>query len=415
MDSGFILTARPAPDIGFRQFVALVAALMAINALAIDAMLPALGQIGAALGLAAANQRQWIVTAYLLGFGGAQIVYGTLADRYGRKPVLILALAVYILASLAAALTRNFDVMMAARVIQGIGAAGTRVLAVSIVRDRFEGRQMARVMSLAFIVFLGVPIFAPSIGQLIMLVAPWRAIFLGLALFGAAVLIWVARRLPETLRPADRRPIEFSRIIDAAARTLSSRVSLGYTCALTVVMGGMFGFINSAQQIFASVFHAPRLFTLVFAGIAGTIAVASLINARLVDRLGTRLLSHAALFGFIAIAICHASYACSGHETLLSFALLQAALMFCFGLMMGNFGAMSMEPLGHIAGSAASIQGCLSTVGAALIGFAVGQSFDGTTVPLTLGFSVCGLLALAAVLFAEGGRLFHARSAALPG
>jgi DHA1 family bicyclomycin/chloramphenicol resistance-like MFS transporter len=392
-----------------------MAAIMATNALAVDSMLPALGQIGAGLGLDAANQRQWIVTAYLLGFGAAQILYGTLADRFGRKPVLVAALAIYIAASLAAALSRSFELMMLARIVQGIGAAGTRVLAVSVVRDCYAGRRMARVMSFTFIVFLAVPIFAPSLGQLIMLVLPWRAIFVALALFAVIVLVWMARKLPETLHPEDRRPIEFRNIISAARKTLSNRVSVGYTLALTLVMGSMFGFINSAQQVFADVFHMPRLFPLIFAGIAGSIAIASLLNARLVDRLGSRVIAHAALCGFIAVAAVHAVVAASGAETIVSFAILQAVMMFCFGLMVGNFGAMSMEPLGHIAGSAASIQGFLSTLLAALIGLAVGQSFNGTVVPLTLGFAVCGVAALAMVLFAEGGRLLHAHHRAARG
>jgi len=415
MDVGVAVETSPHAGMGFKQFVALVAAIMATNALAVDSMLPALGQIGAGLGLDAANQRQWIVTAYLLGFGAAQILYGTLADRFGRKPVLVAALAIYIAASLAAALSRSFELMMLARIVQGIGAAGTRVLAVSVVRDCYAGRRMARVMSFTFIVFLAVPIFAPSLGQLIMLVLPWRAIFVALALFAVIVLVWMARKLPETLHPEDRRPIEFGNIISAARKTLSNRVSVGYTLALTLVMGSMFGFINSAQQVFADVFHMPRLFPLIFAGIAGSIAIASLLNARLVDRLGSRVIAHAALCGFIAVAAVHAVVAASGAETIVSFAILQAVMMFCFGLMVGNFGAMSMEPLGHIAGSAASIQGFLSTLLAALIGLAVGQSFNGTVVPLTLGFAVCGVAALAMVLFAEGGRLLHAQHRAARG
>ncbi len=400
---------------GFKQFVGLVAALMATNALAIDSMLPALGKIGGSLGLTAANERQWIITAYLLGFGAAQIIYGTLADRFGRKPVVLIALAIYVLASLAAGFAHSFELMMLARVVQGIGAAGTRVLGVSIVRDCYAGRQMARVMSLSFIVFLGVPILAPSLGQLVMLFAPWPAIFVALALYASVILVWIARNLPETLHPEDRRPIAFAGILSALRLTLSNRTSLGYTLATTLVVGGLFGFINSAQQVFTDVFHQPRLFTLIFAGIAGAIAIASLLNARLVDRLGSRKISHLALLGFIAVALFHASVAASGHETIWSFALLQSAMMFCFGLMVGNFGAMSMEPLGHIAGSAASIQGFISTVGGALIGFFIGQNFNGTVAPLTLGFAVCSLAALVAVLLAEGGRLFQAQHAAAAG
>ncbi len=400
---------NPHPGMGFKQFVAMIAALMATNALAIDAMLPALGQIGAALGLTAANERQWVITAYLLGFGAAQIFYGTLADRYGRKPTVFIALGIYIAASLACACTRSFEAMILARLVQGLGAAGTRVLAISIVRDCYAGRKMARVMSLSLLVFLGVPVLAPSLGQLVMLAAPWPVIFIALAVYAALVCLWIARKLPETLHKRDRRPIEFANILGAARITLSNRVSVGYTLALTLVIGAWFGFINSSQQVFADVFGQPRLFTLIFAMIAGGIAAASIVNARLVNRLGSRKISHTALLAFITFAVAQACAAIAGDDSLWNFALLQIAMMFCFGLMMGNFGAMAMEPLGHLAGSAASIQGLISTLGAALIGLLIGQNFNGTTIPLTLGFAIASTLALCIVIWAERGKLFYAR------
>jgi DHA1 family bicyclomycin/chloramphenicol resistance-like MFS transporter len=393
--------------LGFRPFVALIAALMATNALAIDAMLPALPEIGAALGITEPNDRQWIVTAYLLGFGAAQIVYGTLADRYGRRPVLLISLAIYAVAGFAAAMAVTFDQMMAARVLQGIGAAGTRVLAVSIVRDSYSGRQMARVMSLAFIVFLAVPILAPSIGQLIILFAPWRWIFGLLGLFGVVVAFVAARHLPETLNPADRRPIAFAPVVAAFRASLSNRIAVGYMLAMTFMIGSLFGFINAAQQLFVEVFRAPALFTVIFGAIALFMALASLLNSRIVGRFGMRRVSHGALIAYIAVTAVHAGIALTGNETLWSFALLQAAAMFCFGLMVSNFGAMAMDPLGHVAGTASSVQGFTSTVGGALIGFFIGQHFDGTATPTVVGFAVCGLAALAMVLAAERGKLFR--------
>ncbi len=402
-----MINAPTTTTMGFREFVALVAALMATNALAIDTMLPALGQIGAALGLVQANQRQWVITAYMIGFGIAQIIYGPLADRYGRKTVLVPALAVYVAFSLLAAAANSFELLLIARFIEGLGAAGTRVLSVSIVRDRYEGRLMARVMSLAFIVFLGVPILAPSLGQLVMLAFPWRAIFIGLALFASLVLAWVVIRLPETLHPADRRAIEFGPVFAATRLTLGNRASLFYTLAGTLMSGSLFGFLNSSQQLFASTFHEARFFSLIFAIAATFIAAASLLNARLVEQLGMRMLSHAALLGYIACAMLHAAIALAGYETIWSFTIMQSAMMFCFGLLVGNFGAMAMEPLGHIAGTASSIQGFISLVGATLIGFVIGQDFNGTAVPLTLGFAACSLLALICVLAAEGGALFR--------
>lgn len=393
---------------GFGQFVALIAAMMATNALAIDSMLPAMPQIGHALGVATDNERQWILTAYLLGFGAAQIVYGSLADRFGRKPVLLVGLTFYVLFAAACAFATSFEMLLIARALCGVGAAATRVLSISIVRDCYSGRQMARVMSLSFIVFLGVPIIAPSVGQAILLVAPWPWIFGILAIFGLAVIAWSAVKLPETLHPQDRVPLEVAPVLAAFKECLTNRIAVGYTLAATLVLGGLFGFLNSAQQVFVDVLGAGKLFTLIFAAIAGGIAVSSLINSHIVDRLGMRLVSHTALVGYIVFALVHAAIAWSGHDTLLSFSLMQAGMMFCFGMVMSNFGSIAMEPLGHLAGTAASVQGFITTIGGALFGFWIGQMFDGTVGPLTLGFAGFGVAGLVAVLITEKGRMFHA-------
>ncbi len=397
-----------APGPGFPEFVCLIAMMMALNALAIDSMLPALPMIGEALGVARENDRQWIVTAYLLGFGGAQIVYGPLADRYGRKPVLMVGIGLYVLFSVLAAFAPTFELLVAARIGTGLGAASLRVLAVSIVRDRYSGRTMARVMSLSFLVFLGVPILAPSVGAAILLVGPWPWIFGLLAVAGAAVMLWAAIRLPETLHPEDRLPIDARRIGGAFREALTNRQSLGYTLAMTAITGALFGFINSSQQIFADVFDAEAAFPLVFAGIASGIAAASLLNATLVIRLGSRLLSHSALLAFTTVAAIHTAVSALGFETIWTFAILQGLTMFCFGFVAGNFGSMAMEPMGHIAGTASSAQGFISTTAGSLIGLLIGQQFAGSATPMAAGIAVCGAVAVVFVLVAERGRLFRA-------
>lgn len=397
---------------GFVPFVLMIASMQALGALGIDSMLPNLPAIATALGVADENRRQLIITFYLLGFGAAQIVYGSLADRYGRRPVLLCGLGLYVIFSLTAALSRSFELLLAARVLQGIGAAATRVLPVSIVRDCYSGRDMARVMSLSSMVFMGVPVLAPTLGQAIVLVAPWPWIFGALAAFGTAVLIWAAFKLPETLHPEDRTPVEASRILRAFRTTLGTREALGYCLAQTLVFGGLLGFINSSEEVFADAFKAANLFTLVFAIAASFIALASLLNARLVLKLGMRMLSHAALLAYIAIAAVHTVIALTGHETLVVFAVLQAATMFCFGLTSGNFNAMAMEKMGHIAGAASSLQGFIIMIGASLIGYLIGQQFHGSATPIPVGYLVCGLLALGAVLYAESGRLFRPQHAA---
>ncbi len=401
---------QPTKGPGFPEFVCMIALMMALNALAIDSMLPALPAIGEALGVAEANSRQWVITAYLLGFGAMQIVYGPLADRYGRKPILMLGVGLYVLFTLVAMLAPTFETLIVARIGQGLGSAATRVLAVSIVRDRYSGRTMARVMSLSFLVFLGVPVIAPSLGQAILLVAPWEGIFGVLAFAGIALMIWAGLRLPETLKPEDRLPIEARRIALAFREAVTNRQSIGYTLAMTAITGALFAFINSSQQIFFDVFHAPGLFTTVFALIAGGIALAAIVNAKLVEKLGSRLLGHSALLGFITFGAIHLLVTLIGQETIWTFAILQGLTMFCFGLLAGNFGSMAMEPMGHIAGTASSAQGFISTIVGSLTGFVIGQQFDGTVVPMTVGITCCGLASLGFVLLAEKGRLFVARN-----
>ncbi len=403
-------TPSPHPGMGFKQFVALIAAMMATNALAIDSMLPALPQIGHALGVASANQHQWIVTAYLLGFGVAQLFYGSLADRFGRKPVLLIGLVLYVLFAALCAFSTSFTMLLIARALCGVGAAATRVLSVSIVRDCYSGRQMAKVMSLSFIVFLAVPIIAPSVGQAIVLLAPWPWIFGVLAIFGLLVIVWITIKLPETLHPEDRSPLTPGPVLAAFKECLTNRIAIGYTLASALVLGGLFGFLNSAQQVFVDVLGAGKLFTVIFAGIAAGIAIASLVNSSIVGKLGMRRVSHTALCGYIVFAGVHALIALTGHETLWTFAVLQAGMMFCFGLTMSNFGALAMEPLGHLAGTAASVQGFITTIFGAVFGFWIGQMFDGTVVPLTLGFTGFGVAGLVAVIITEKGRLFHAGS-----
>ncbi len=285
------------------------------------------------------------------------------------------------------------------------------MLSVSIVRDCYSGRPLARVLSLSFIVFLAVPVIAPSIGQAIVLFAPWQFIFVFFAAFALVVMAWVWFRLPETLHPEDRTPISVGNVVHSFGIVVTTRLSIGYTIAMTILLGGLFGFINSAQQVFVDAFHAQRIFTGIFAMIALSMAAASLTNARLVERFGTRILSHSALTAYIVCAVTHAIMAHGGTESLPVFAIMLAFQFFCFGLVVSNFGAMAMDPLGHLAGTAASAQGFITTIGGALFGFWIGQQFNGTVIPLTLGFAGFGLGGFAVALITEKGRLFRPTAA----
>ncbi len=392
---------------GKKEFVVLIAALMASNALAIDAMLPALAAIGEALDVAQDNRRQLVITSYLLGFGLSQIFYGPIADRFGRKALLIGCMTFYALFGALAGLAGSMDLLLAARFMQGVAAGGTRVLVVAIVRDRYHGSAMAQVMSLVMIIFMVVPVVAPAFGQLVLAVAGWRHIFIALAVYGLILALWGWLRIPETLATEDRRPLSAGHIGRAVAETLGTRASIGNTLAATLAFGGLFAFIGSIQQIVFDVFGRPELIGLVFACIAGPMAATSYANSRLVMRLGARRLLTGALVAFTAISLVHLFIVLTWGETLWAFVVLQALTTACFGLVGANSGALAMEPLGHIAGTASALQGLITTSGGALIGLVIGQLFDGTTVPLVTGFALCGTLALLVALWANKGAPPH--------
>jgi DHA1 family bicyclomycin/chloramphenicol resistance-like MFS transporter len=400
-ERGAQVEAKPWSGPGLREFVALMAALMASNALAIDSMLPALPAIGDALGVAEDNRRQLVITVYLLGFGLAQLIYGPLSDRFGRKGLLVISLVLYGVFGLLSGIAGSFTLLLAARGMQGIAAASTRVLVVSVIRDRYQGSGMARIMSIVMIVFMIVPVLAPSFGQGMLAIASWRHIFIILGVYGAVLALWVLLRLPETLPQEYRRPLSLTSIGEAMWTTLRIRQSIGNTLAQTLLMGALFSFINSIQQIVFDVFRRPELIGIVFACIAGPMAFSSYANSRLVMRLGSRRLLLAALSAFLGVAFLHLLAAEMVTESIWMFVIFQAATMSFFGLIGANAGALAMEPLGHIAGTASSVQGVITTIGGALIGFAIGQQFNGTTLPFLIGFNLCGAAALAIAFWAN--------------
>jgi len=398
---------RAAHSIGFLEFVVLAAATMSTQAIAIDAMLPAFPIIVQELHVADANHGQWIVTAYMTGLGMGQLFWGVMSDRFGRRPILIGGLTLYVIAALLCSLTGSFHGLLAWRFVHGLAAASVTVTR-SVVRDLYSGRQMARVMSLTFVVFLMVPILAPSLGQLVLLMAPWRYIFVVFAAFAALVTTWGFLRLPETLHPEYRLTLTAKHIVGAVKLVLGNRTSIGYTLAMMVMFGTIMAYVGMVQQIFSDVFHRPALMPSMFALCAIFMGMAAYLNSRIVERLGMRLISHTALLAFIAASGLHVFIAALGWEHIWTFVLLQAVTMAAFSLSVSNFGAMAMEPVGSVAGIAASLQGFISTFSGALIGAFIGRQFNGTTVPLAAGGMCCGFASLGFVLLAEKGRLFRA-------
>ncbi len=288
---------------GRGEFIALIAAIMAINALAVDIMLPGLPQIGTSLGVQSENHVQFVITAYLLGFGVSQLFYGPLSDRFGRRLPLFGGLVIYILAALGSAIVTDFTTLIILRVLQGLGAAATRVIAVSVVRDKFAGRQMAEVMSLVMMVFMILPVVAPATGQLIMLFGEWHLIFLSMAVMALIVGIWAFLRLPETLPASNRRPLTVKSVVGGFGIVLSNRVALFYMLGTSFILGALFGYINSAQQIFVDIYKLGALFPLAFAAVAMTLALASFMNSRLVGRYGMRRISQTMLLVFTGFSL----------------------------------------------------------------------------------------------------------------
>jgi len=294
--------------------------------------------------------------------------------------------------------------------LNGIAAAGGRVLVVAVVRDRYQGSAMAQVMSTAMIVFMIVPVLAPSLGQFLLGFGSWRLIFLVLAVYALLLAIWGALRLPETLAAEHRRPLSARHFGAAVKETLTNRASAGNTLAVTMIFGALVGMLNSIQQVVFDVFHQPAMLGLAFACIAGPMAVSAWLNSRLVMRFGSRRMLLTALTAFTGCATLHLVLALGFGETLWSFVAMQALTMTCFGLVGANASALAMEPMGHIAGTASALQGLLSTVGGALVGLVIGQSFNGSTIPMVAGFTICGALGLALAHWANAGLPPHARN-----
>jgi len=391
---------------GTREMTAMLAGLMALNAFAIDAMVPALPNIGQSLNVVQENDRQLVVVAYFVGFASTQLLWGPLADRFGRKPILATGIILYGIFAALCAFAGSFPLLIAGRVAMGASAAVTRVLVVAMVRDLFEAEAMARVMSLVFMTFMLVPVLAPNIGQAILLVASWRAIFLVLAGYASIMLTWASLRLPETLHPEYRRSLKWSEMRKAILETVREPQSRGYTLAVTIIFAALVAYISSVQQIVFDAFHEGRFIGLVFAAIAAPMALASWFNSRIVERFGLRRVGHSAALALAFVTIIHAAIALSGHETLVTFIVMQGLTMCCFALTSSNLGTLAMEHMAPIAGTASSVQGVTGTLGAAILGFLIGQAFDGTATPYVLGTAACTVAGFVVIVLTEPHRLF---------
>ncbi len=384
----------------------MMALMQSLVALSIDAMLPALTEIGQDLGAKTANDSQLIVSILFLGLAFGQGFYGPLSDMTGRKPAIYLGFSLFLTGCLLSLFSTDFSIMLCGRFLQGLGLAGPRCVVVAIVRDQYEGPAMARVMSFVMTIFIFVPAIAPALGQGILLVAHWRAIFAGLLSCGILTLFWIILRLPETLLSDRRIPFSIARIKNGIHEVCTNRVSLGYTISLGFISSAFLGYLSSAQQIFQKQYELGTLFPLYFAILALCIGGASFMNGRLVMRFGMQNLSRWSKRISTAISVLFFLYvlSVSGQPPLWLMMMYMMAILFCFGIMYGNLNAMAMEPLGHIAGVGAAVTGAISTLISVPCGILIGHSYNGTVIPVISGFAISGVLIVSVMHWVESTR-----------
>lgn len=389
-------STSPKQIIGFAEFVTLMALYMAITALSIDTVLPALSLIGDELKISHINHSQYVISFLFLGLTVGQIIYGPLADSFGRKKSVYAGMSLFLAGCALSYISHSFELMLAGRFLQGMGAAATRIVSVAIVRDTFHGREMARVMSFAMAIFIFVPAIAPTIGEIILSFASWHSIFLLFMLVACIIISWTHFRIIETLKPEDKRPFELRSIAVGIAVALRTKITLCYTICAGLIFGTLVGFISSARQIFQDYYHAGEKFALYFALTAMTIGAASIVNSQIVRHLGMRRIASYGLLGMIVSSAAFlAALALQGfHAPLWQFMLYMPSAFFFLGLLFGNFNALAMEPMGHMAGIGSAVVGCLSSAISLVLGTLIGQAYNDTLIPLTLGFLSLSLIAL---------------------
>lgn len=391
---------------GFLEFVVLIALMMSIVALSIDNLLPAFVPIQQEFGLRSANDVQYVLSSYMIGFAVSQLFYGPLSDSVGRRPALLLGMTIYFIGTFMALLATSFEILLVARAVQGIGGASSRVLVAAIVRDRYKGEEMARVMSFVMMVFIIGPVIAPGSGALILLIGSWRMIFVSMLVLGLTIGIWFALRMPETLRPEYRTRPSVRAILSNLRECVTNRTTLGYTLATSLLLGSLIGYIMSAQQIFETdIYGLGGWFSVVFGIVAAVMGVASFVNAKLVRRVGLEKLAWRGTVAFMlaALLLMIVVLAWDGPPPLVIFASLIALMNFIFSLTVPNYNALAMKPMGRIAGTASSFIGASTTALSTVFGLLIGQFYDGTVLTLAIGYLVLGATAVGVVAWTEFG------------
>lgn len=381
-----------------------MASLMSVVAISIDAMLPALGNIGRDLGANYPNQVQYVISILFAGMAVGQLIYGPLSDAIGRKKVLYTGLALYAFGSLICYYSHSLDQMLGGRFIQGLGIASPYISTMAIIRDKYAGRDMARIMSLVMVIFILVPCIAPTLGQFIIMVSSWRNIFLFYLLMIAGMTTYIFWGLEETLLPENRVRFSLLNISHGFKTVFNNRHTVGYTICMGLIFGSFMGYLNSSRQIFQVQFATGKLFTLYFGLLAFIFGVASLVNSHFVKKLGMRHICLRGMIVTIIVSVIFITLHFIIEIHLWIFLTYAAILFFVFGLMFGNLNSLAMEPMGHIAGLAAAVIGFISTIISMTIGAIIGQLYDNTLVPISAGFLATSIIGLITMFWAERGK-----------
>lgn len=385
------------------EFIALMALTTSLVAMSIDTMVPALGTIARELGASNPNDGGLVLHTFFGGMMCGLLIYGSVSDSIGRKPTLLLGTALFIIGNLLCATASSFGMLLAGRVLAGFGAASPRIISIAVVRDVYAGRGMARVMSFVSVIFILVPVFAPAIGQGVLAIGSWRAIFAGLIAFAVIDVLWFLLRQPETLPPERRVAFSFRGIAHGIRETFKHPLTFGYMVSTGFVFGAFVNYLAVIQPLLQEQYRVGTLFPLYFGILAAGIGVASFVNGRLVMRFGMQRLSRIALLGTSSLSLVAflGALALGGHPPLWAFIGYMLPCFFFNGIAFGNFNARAMEPMGKIAGVAAAVTGAVSTLVALAIGAPFSRAYDGTVRPIIAGYMTCGLLALALTTWAE--------------
>jgi len=381
-------THAPTSRISTGEFTLLVALLMSIVAISIDALLPALDAIRADIVLAHPNQAQYVVSALFFGMAIGQLICGPLSDATGRKKVLYGGILMFLAGTVLCYVATDINTLLLGRFIQGLGVSGPYVSAISIVRDKYAGNDMARIMSLVMMIFIMVPALAPSIGQAVMWFSGWRDIFVLYVFYALMIAVWIFFRLEETLPKTHRIPMSTRGFAEGFKEVISNVPTVCYMICMGLFFGSFIGYLNSSQQIFQDLFKTGEMFVLYFGVLAIVFGVASLVNSQLVQKLGMQHLAKLAIWGIIGSSALFLAVHLSVEVQLWMFMIYASVLFFCFGLVFGNINAMAMEPMGHVAGIAAAIIGSTSSIMSMVIGTVIGQMYNGTLFPVTGGFLI---------------------------